>query len=115
MIKSPVDRFIGTRIRERRVTLGLSPYQFADLIGVTYQQVFKYEHGINRVSASRLYEIARELETPLDYFFEGLEKNEAPLSHRQRMLIDLLRNFGEIKNEKHREVISQITRLLADR
>ena len=57
-----VDRFVGGRIRERRVMLGLSQQQMANLIGVTYQQAHKYERGINRISAGRLYEIARVLQ-----------------------------------------------------
>ena len=54
-----VDRYVGSRIRERRVMLGLSQQQMAQLIGVTYQQAHKYERGINRISAGRLFEIAR--------------------------------------------------------
>lgn len=67
------DRHVGARIRERRIVLGLSQHQMADLIGVTYQQAHKYESGINRVSAGRLFEIARVLKVPVGYFFEQLE------------------------------------------
>jgi len=67
------DRHVGARIRERRIVLGLSQHQMADLIGVTYQQAHKYESGINRVSAGRLFEIARVLKVPGGYFFEQLE------------------------------------------
>src|ERR1700720_2722993 len=56
-----VDRHVGARVRERRIMLGLTQQQLADLIGVTYQQAHKYERGINRVSAGRLYEIAQVL------------------------------------------------------
>ncbi len=66
------DRYVGGRIRERRVMLGLSQKQMADMIGVSYQQTHKYERGINRISAGRLYEIAQVLRVPLNYFFEGL-------------------------------------------
>src|SRR6185437_9697247 len=64
-----IDRHVGARIRERRIMLGLTQQQLADLIGVTYQQAHKYERGINRVSAGRLFEIARVLSVPVSYFF----------------------------------------------
>src|SRR5919106_6945197 len=68
-----VDRHVGARIRERRIRLGLTQPQLAELIGVTYQQAHKYEKGINRVAAGRLYNIARVLGVELNYFFEGLQ------------------------------------------
>ncbi len=110
-----VDRYVGGRIRERRVMLGLSQQQMAHLIGVTYQQAHKYERGINRISAGRLFEIARVLRVPVSYFFEGLEGNgsEEDLSIRQRMCLELARNFTQIPNERHREALSQLARVLA--
>ena len=72
-----IDRHVGARVRERRIMLGLTQQQLADLIGVTYQQAHKYERGINRVSAGRLYEIARVLSAPITFFYEGLGE-EAP-------------------------------------
>jgi DNA-binding XRE family transcriptional regulator len=63
-----IDDHIGGRIRERRIMLGISQQQLAEMIGVTYQQAHKYEHGINRVTAGRLYEIARALSAPITYF-----------------------------------------------
>jgi transcriptional regulator with XRE-family HTH domain len=110
-----VDRYVGSRIRERRVMLGLSQQQMAHLIGVTYQQAHKYERGINRISAGRLFEIARVLRVPVSYFFEGLEGNssEDDLSVRQRMCLELARNFTQIPNERHREALSQLARVLA--
>ena len=108
------DRHVGVRIRERRVMLGLSQQQMADLIGVTYQQAHKYERGINRISAGRLYEIAQVLGVPIGYFFEGLETQRSPdLSARQRMCLELARNFTSIQNEKHQEALSQMARALA--
>ena len=110
-----VDRFVGKRIRERRVMLGLSQQQMAQMIGVTYQQAHKYERGINRISAGRLFDIARVLRVPVSYLFEGLEGNgsEDDLSMRQRMCLELARNFTQIPNERHREALSQLARVLA--
>ncbi len=108
------DRHVGIRIRERRVMLGLSQQQMADLIGVTYQQAHKYERGINRISAGRLYEIAQVLGVPVGYFFEGLDTHRLPdLTARQRMCLELARNFSTITNEKHQEALSQLARVLA--
>ncbi len=70
---SHVDAHVGSRIRLRRKLLGLSQQQLADRLGLTFQQVQKYERGVNRVSASKLYETAQVLQTPVAHFFDGLE------------------------------------------
>ena len=109
-----IDRHVGARIRERRVMLGLSQHQLADIIGVTYQQEHKYERSINRVSAGRLFEIARGLSVPVNYFFDGLdEENDRAISPRERMCLELARNFAQIPNERHQEALSQLARVLA--
>ena len=68
----PVDRHVGLRIRMRRKELGVSQEKLAEALGLTFQQVQKYERAANRVSASKLYEIARALDTGVGYFYEGL-------------------------------------------
>ena len=109
------DRHVGARIRERRIMLGLSQQQMADLIGVTYQQAHKYERGINRISAGRLYEISQVLGVPVSYFFEGLDTKRIPdLTARQRMCLELARNFSSITNEKHQEALSHLARALVN-
>jgi transcriptional regulator with XRE-family HTH domain len=109
-----VDRYVGARIRERRIMLGLTQQQLADLIGVTYQQAHKYERGINRVSAGRLFEVAQVLSVPVNYFFDGLEnESERAISPRERMCLELARNFAQIPNERHQEALSQLARVLA--
>jgi transcriptional regulator with XRE-family HTH domain len=108
-----VDRYVGARVRQRRVMLGLTQQQMADLIGVTYQQAHKYEKGINRVAAGRLYQMARVLGVDIGYFFEGLHEN-GPLqaSPKQRMLLDLARNFISIPTRKHQEAVCSLARAL---
>jgi transcriptional regulator with XRE-family HTH domain len=69
-------------MRERRIMLGLTQQQMAELIGVTYQQAHKYEKGINRVTAGRLYHIARALCVEVGYFFEGSGGNNAFQQHQ---------------------------------
>ena len=109
------DRHVGLRIRERRIMLGLSQQQLAVMIGVTYQQAHKYERGLNRISAGRLFEIAQVLDVPISWFFE--EMTVAPsateMSPRQRMCLELARNFAMIDNQKHQEALSQMARALA--
>jgi transcriptional regulator with XRE-family HTH domain len=69
---NPVDIHVGRRVRQRRKTLGVTQERLAEDLGLTFQQVQKYERGANRVSASKLYEIAKSLRTTIGYFFEGL-------------------------------------------
>jgi transcriptional regulator with XRE-family HTH domain len=98
------------------VSLGVSQQQFAEMIGVTYQQAHKYEHGFNRVTAGRLYEIACALDAPITYFYEGLDDLKPPqLAPRYRMLLETARNFGAIQNVKHQVALSEVARILAGR
>src|ERR1700693_1535342 len=109
-----IDDYVGGRIRERRIMLGLTQQQLAEMIGVTYQQAHKYERGINRVSAGRLFEIARVLSVPVSYFFDGLDSPIGkPVGQRERMCLELARNFAQIPNERHQEALSQLARALA--
>jgi transcriptional regulator with XRE-family HTH domain len=71
-----VDLHVGMRIRLRRRSIGLSQERLAEALGLTFQQVQKYERGVNRVSASKLYEIARILHAPITSFFDGLVEPE---------------------------------------
>jgi len=70
---NPIDRHVGLRIRMRRKELGISQERLAESIGLTFQQVQKYERATNRVSASKLWEMAKALQTSVAYFYEGLE------------------------------------------
>jgi transcriptional regulator with XRE-family HTH domain len=109
-----VDRHVGARMRERRVMLGLTQQQMAELIGVTYQQAHKYEKGINRVAAGRLYKIAQALGVDVSYFFEGLGTDKAfSATPQQRLLLELTRNFVSIPVSKHREAICGLARALS--
>ena len=111
-----IDDHVGGRIRERRIMLGLTQQQLAEMIGVTYQQAHKYERGINRVSAGRLFEIARVLSAPITYFYEGIgEEGSRQITLHQRMQLEIARNFAEIRNEKHQEAVSLLARALASR
>jgi transcriptional regulator with XRE-family HTH domain len=73
-----IDLRVARRIRERRLRLGMTQQQLARRIGVAFQQAHKYEHGLSRVSAGRLYDIAAALEAPIEYFFAGEEPAVGP-------------------------------------
>jgi transcriptional regulator with XRE-family HTH domain len=115
-----VDSYVSQRIRQRRIMLGLTQQQMAELIGVTYQQAHKYETGINRISAGRLYQIAQALGVDIAYFFEDLDSPEPQMYSardmlpQQRMLLELARNFAHIGNRKHQEALCALARALAD-
>src|SRR5262252_3300282 len=67
----PIDKYVGSRIRMRRIMLGMSQEKLGDALGLTFQQVQKYEKGTNRIGASRLQQIAHILQVPVAFFFEG--------------------------------------------
>jgi transcriptional regulator with XRE-family HTH domain len=74
---NPVDKHVGSRVRMRRVLLGMSQEKLGEALGLTFQQVQKYEKGTNRVSASRLQDISMTLKVPPSFFFEGMPASDA--------------------------------------
>src|SRR3954454_6552094 len=69
---SPIDTHVGSRVRLRRTLLGLSQEKLGDALGLTFQQVQKYERGVNRIGASRLFDLARVLDVPIGFFFDDM-------------------------------------------
>ena len=109
------DRYVGARMRERRIMLGLTQQQMAELIGVTYQQAHKYEKGINRIAAGRLFTIAQALGVEVSYFFASLDDETAfKPTHSQRMLLELARNFIAMPSRKHQEADCNLARAFAN-
>jgi transcriptional regulator with XRE-family HTH domain len=109
-----IDDHVGARIHERRIMLGLTQQQFAELVGVSYQQLHKYERGINRVPAGRLFEIAHVLSVPVGYFYEGFaEERVRPVPQRERMILEIARNFADITDERHQQALTALARALA--
>ena len=95
--------------------LGLTQQEMAELIGVTYQQAHKYEKGINRVTAGRLYHIAQALGVEVGYFFEGLGTDDAfKATPQQRLLLELARNFSAIPIRKHQDAICSLARAMTE-
>lgn len=85
---NPIDVHVGNRIRLRRTLLGLSQEKLATLLGLTFQQVQKYERGMNRVGASRLWDIGKVLEVPIGFFYEDMDKEVANQSPRMFSIPD---------------------------
>src|SRR5678815_4355896 len=69
---NPIDVHVGNRLRQRRTLLGMSQEKLGEAIGLTFQQVQKYERGMNRIGSSRLFDLARVLDVPVSYFFEDM-------------------------------------------
>jgi transcriptional regulator with XRE-family HTH domain len=115
-----IDRYVGARMRERRIMLGLTQQQMAELIGVTYQQAHKYEKGVNRISAGRLYQTAQALGVDVGYFFGGLAgggsgpEGEPRLTSQQRLLLELARSFTSMPSRRHQEALCGLARALAN-
>jgi len=118
----PVDRHVGLRIRMRRKEMGVSQERLAEALGITFQQVQKYERGANRVSASKLWEIAGALRTPVAYFYDGLGDQEAAAAQRDAaqdfMLssegIELMAAFPRIQEPAIRRKIVELVRVVAE-
>ncbi|MFT4074829.1 MAG: helix-turn-helix domain-containing protein [Asticcacaulis sp.] len=124
---NPVDLHVGARVRMRRKFLGMSQESLAEVIELTFQQVQKYERGSNRISASKLYEIAKALKAPIAYFFEGYGENEAvegfSESESEQFVhgflmttegIELAEAFPRVKNAKLRRRILELVRTLGE-
>ena len=111
-----IDRYVGARMRERRIMLGLTQQQMAELIGVTYQQAHKYEKGVNRIAGGRLYTIAQALGVEVGYFYEGMEAQPGQFepTAQQRLILELSRNFVAISDRRRQEAICDLARALAN-
>lgn len=86
---NPVDIYVGSRLKLRRLILGISQKKMAEKLGITFQQVQKYENGINRISASRLWDISKLLKVQVEYFFDGMNESiqaQSPRSLRKNTI-----------------------------
>ena len=123
---NPIDVQVGNRVRIRRMLIGMSQERLGDLLGLTFQQVQKYEKGVNRIGAGRLFEVARILSVPVDFFYEGLPTNipagndtdaAAPpvmefVSSGEGLQLSLA--FMKIKDAKVRKRVLDLVKSLAD-
>ncbi|RKF16864.1 XRE family transcriptional regulator [Roseovarius spongiae] len=118
----PVDVHVGKRIRHRRWLVGMTQQQLAESVGIKFQQIQKYETGANRVSASRLWDIAASMDVDVSFFFEGLEPQETqaqPPADRPSDLLgdkealDLVRSYYAIPENQRRRLFD-LARVLSD-
>jgi transcriptional regulator with XRE-family HTH domain len=111
------DRHLGARIFEKRIMLGVTQHKLAELIGVTYQQLHKYEKGLNRIYADQLYRIARALGVDIDSFFEGIEPRAVrsdELLPQRRLLMAFMRDVVAIPVRRHQKEIVALVRALTE-
>ena len=114
-----LDKRIGDRIRSRRLVIGMSQERLAELLGLTFQQVQKYEKGVNRVAASRLHAIATALEVPVTHFFEGATRpkgaNATGLDEALTRpdVIELVKLYASVGSAKVRKRILELVRAMA--
>jgi transcriptional regulator with XRE-family HTH domain len=118
---NPVDRHVGLRIRMRRKELGWSQERLAEAIGLTFQQVQKYERASNRVSASKLWDMAQALNTTISYFFEGLgegsEAAQQAFTHDFLLTpegLELAGAFPKIRDERTKKKLIELVRVMAN-
>lgn len=119
----PVDVHVGKRVRHRRWLTGMTQQQLAEQVGIKFQQIQKYETGANRVSASRLWDIAEALDVPVNFFFDGLEgagddaateKTAMPVDLMgDKEALDLVRSYYSIPENQRRRLF-ELARVLSD-
>ena len=121
-MKHPVDIHVGKRVRHRRWMVGMTQQQLAEHVGIKFQQIQKYETGMNRVSASRLWDISETLSVPVSFFFEGIETETSGASADRQMPTDILadkealelvRSYYAIPETQRRRLF-ELARVLSD-
>jgi transcriptional regulator with XRE-family HTH domain len=131
---NPIDMHVGTRVRLRRMLLGMSQEKLGERLGLTFQQVQKYEKGVNRIGASRLYELGRVLGVSVSYFYDEAPESMSPMAATQseagfaempaenyasdflssREGLELNKAFARITDAKVRRTIVELVRSLAN-
>ena len=121
-MKHPVDVHVGQRVRQRRWMVGMTQQQLGEAVGIKFQQIQKYETGMNRVSASRLWDIAHAMDVPINFFVEGLEDEGVAAKQAENTLGDLLadkealelvRSYYAIPENQRRRLFD-LARVLSD-
>ena len=129
----PIDRYVGSRVRVRRLGLGMSQTKLGQAIGVTFQQVQKYENGANRVGASNLYKMAKAMGVDVGFFYDGMPKSAAKGKGkgtrgrrarpsveiagdptRSREIITLMHNYARINQPRLRKRVFELVKSLAN-
>ena len=122
---SLIDREIGVRLKNRRLTLGISQMELADVLGITFQQVQKYEKGKNRINSSRLFHISDVLDIPISYFFQDIEHitnntrfittPAAKITNtNNKEVVELVQHFNGIDNHEIKQGLIKLARSMAE-
>jgi transcriptional regulator with XRE-family HTH domain len=120
---NPIDAQVGSRVRIRRMLIGMSQEKLGDLLGLTFQQVQKYEKGVNRIGAGRLFEIARILGVPIDFFYDGVAAPTEGLVDATPPVMEFMSSgeglqlslaFMKIKDPKVRKRVLDLVKSLAE-
>ena len=120
---NPIDAQVGSRVRIRRMLIGMSQEKLGDLLGLTFQQVQKYEKGVNRIGAGRLFEIARILGVPIDFFYDGVAAPVEGLVDATPPVMEFMSSgeglqlslaFMKIKDPKVRKRVLDLVKSLAE-
>ena len=129
MSSNPIDQHVGKRLRQRRGVLGISQEKLAEMLGITFQQVQKYEKGVNRIGSSRLFDIANNLSVPVNFFFDEYKEGasnqnyslaeeaqgfEAEDAGRNKETMALVKAFSQITDPKIRKKALELIKSLAD-
>lgn len=125
-MKHPVDVHVGKRVRHRRWMLGVTQQQLGEKVGIKFQQIQKYETGMNRVSASRLWDIAEALDVPISFFFDGYGQDDAATQASElsadvaqgdllsdKEALDLVRSYYAIPENQRRKLFD-LARVLSN-
>lgn len=134
MAAHPVDVYVGAKLKTKRTAQGLSQSEIGRHLGVTFQQVQKYEKGVNRIGPSKLYEVAQLLKAPISYFFEGYEKKSTSSTNSDVLFLNedgdefdsennvsdrealrLIKAFSSIKDVKVRKQITSLVKAMASK
>ncbi len=109
----PVDVHVGRMVRERRVLMGMNQKELGASVGLTFQQIQKYERGTNRISASMLWEFSLVLRVPVGWFFEGIKGSDKPKDRLRTKLetLRLVRDFSACSDEARKRLRSLINAL----
>ena len=120
---NPIDAQVGNRVRLRRMLIGMSQERLGELLGLTFQQVQKYEKGVNRIGAGRLFEIARILGVPIDFFYDGVAAPAEGLVDATPPVMEFMSSgeglqlslaFMKIKDPKVRKRVLDLVKSLAE-
>ena len=122
---NPVDKYVGSRVRMRRIMLGMSQEKLGEALGLTFQQVQKYEKGVNRIGAGRLQRISEALEVPISFFFSGSTSGNATREAaggaesifgfmQTSGSVRIVKAFHKIKSRKARQLLVEMAEELAN-